>query len=64
MSCFLTSPPSRTGMMADGVSRFMQESRNSVENSLKSKDKELNEDVNQLTKKSRVSPDTPAVYWD
>lgn len=42
----------------------MQESRNSVENSLKSKDKELNEDVNQLTKKSRVSPDTPAVYWD
>jgi hypothetical protein len=58
VSCFLTSPPSRTGMMADGVSR------NSVENSLKSKDKELSEDVNQLTKKSRVSPDTPAVYWD
>lgn len=33
----------------------MQESRNSVENSLKSKDKELNEDVSQLTKKSKVT---------
>ena len=38
-----------------GYDRFMQESRNSIENTLKSKEKEVTEEMQALAKKAKVS---------
>lgn len=45
----------RTDSLLIGRIRFMQESRNAIENGLKSKDKEVADDLSALEKKAKVS---------